>query len=63
MFAQFAARKRKKWDAHIAEFCFAYNTPRSESTGFSPAYLNSRHELDVPGGTVTLGGSGLPLET
>ena len=37
------------WDKYIQEIAFTYNTAPSESTGFSPAYMNYGRELTPPG--------------
>ncbi|XP_072380675.1 uncharacterized protein [Diabrotica undecimpunctata] len=48
MIAQFCDNNHKKWDTYIPELTFAINSAKHDSTGFSPAYLNFSHELDIP---------------
>ena len=49
MVRQYIDRSQKTWDQYLTEIVFAYNTATSESTGFSPAYLNYGRELTAPG--------------
>jgi Integrase core domain. len=49
MIAQYVGKNHKEWDRHITEFCFAYNTAVQESTGYTPAYLNTGREFKTPG--------------
>jgi len=38
----------KQWDKHILELSFALRTAQNDSTGFSPAYLNTGREFRTP---------------
>ena len=49
MVRQYIDRSQTTWDKYIQEIAFTYNTALSESTGFSPAYLNYGKELSPPG--------------
>ena len=40
MMVSFIEGNHRKWDEHIPELMFAYNTSVQESTGISPAFLN-----------------------
>lgn len=60
MIAQYCETDHRKWDVHMADFMFALNTARHESTGFSPAFLNFGRELEVPG-ALSKGGEPDPL--
>lgn len=40
--------KAKDWDKYIKEIAFALNSSVSETTGFTPAYLNFGRELRLP---------------
>ena len=46
---QYREKSQKKWDLHLPELTFAYNTAISESTDYTPAYLNFGRELIPPG--------------
>lgn len=48
MIAQFCEGDHKKWDTHLSELIFAFNTSRNDSTGFTPAFLNYGRELEAP---------------
>ncbi|XP_030754212.1 uncharacterized protein LOC115881002 [Sitophilus oryzae] len=48
MIAQFCEDNHKKWDAHLSEMTFAFNTSRNDWTGFSSAFLNFGRELESP---------------
>ena len=49
MVRQYIDRSQTTWDKYIQEIAFAYNTAPSESTRFSPAYMNYGRELTPPG--------------
>jgi hypothetical protein len=49
MIKQYITGSQKNWDAHISEIAFAFNTAHSESTGYTPAYLNFSRELHSAG--------------
>ena len=49
MVRQYIDLSQKPWDQYLPEIALAYNTATSESTGFSPAYLNYGRELIPPG--------------
>ena len=42
---QYLEKSQKKWDALLPELVFAYNSAASDSTGYTPAYLNYGREL------------------
>ncbi|XP_030750612.1 uncharacterized protein LOC115878296 [Sitophilus oryzae] len=46
MIAQFCEDNHKKWDAHLSELTFPFNTSRNDSTGFTPAFLNFGRKLE-----------------
>ena len=46
---QYLGKSQKKWDALLPELAFAYNSAASDSTGYTPAYLNYGRELIPPG--------------
>ena len=46
---QYLERSQKKWVALLPELAFAYNSAASDSTGYTPAYLNYGRELIPPG--------------
>lgn len=48
MIAQFCQNDQRKWDVHLPDLMFAYNTSRNDSTEFSPAFLNFGRELEPP---------------
>jgi Integrase core domain. len=48
MIAQFCEQDHRHWDQHLADFKFAINSARHESTGFTPSFLNFGRELEVP---------------
>nr|XP_034194962.1 uncharacterized protein LOC117611144 [Osmia lignaria] len=49
MISQDLGKTQKAWDEHLPEIAFAYNTARHDSTGYTPAYLNTGRELTPPG--------------
>lgn len=49
MISQYVKQDHKNWDKFLCEICFAYNTAKSDSTGFTPAFLNHGRELTHPG--------------
>ena len=40
MISTFVKADHRTWDVHLAEFAFALNTMKQESTNFSPEFLN-----------------------
>lgn len=48
MIRQYVNRDHRRWDEHLDELQFAYNTALHEATGFTPAYLNHGRELTAP---------------
>lgn len=42
---QYVDRDHKRWDEHLPELKFAFNTAKNEATNFTPAFLNYGHEL------------------
>ena len=54
--AQFVQKTQNTWDQRLPKLRFAYNTATSESTGYTPAYLNMGRELIPPGSLVKKAG-------
>ncbi|XP_032690525.1 uncharacterized protein LOC116853502 [Odontomachus brunneus] len=48
MIAQYVGENHRQWDANLHEIKFAFNTAKQDTTGFSPAYLNTGRELPGP---------------
>ncbi|XP_058809859.1 uncharacterized protein LOC131675050 [Phymastichus coffea] len=48
MISAFIQENHTTWDAHIAEFAFAYNTAIHEATRASPAFLNYGRHPELP---------------
>ena len=46
---QYLEKSQKKWDLLLPDLTFAYNTVTSESTEYTPAYMNFDRELAPPG--------------
>ncbi|KAH8314032.1 hypothetical protein KR059_007388, partial [Drosophila kikkawai] len=49
MIAQFAGERHDRWDDVLPELTLAFNSSRSESTGYSPAYLTYGREPRLAG--------------
>lgn len=45
MIVAFIQEDYREWDAHLSDFCFAYNTAFHSSLSTSPAFLNLGREL------------------
>ena len=45
MIVAFIQEDHREWDAHLSDFCFAYNTTYHSLLGTSPAFLNLGREL------------------
>ncbi|KAH8303986.1 hypothetical protein KR059_006570, partial [Drosophila kikkawai] len=65
MIAQFAGERHDRWDDVLPELTLAFNSSRSESTGYSPAYLTYGREPRLPGSLFdeTTKGSAINEET
>ncbi|XP_032674585.1 uncharacterized protein LOC116845691 [Odontomachus brunneus] len=48
MISQYVGANHRQWDANLHEIKFAFNTAKQDTTGFSPAYLNTGRELSGP---------------
>ena len=48
MIAQYAQNHHRRWDEHLNELQFAYNTATHDATGHTPAFLNHGRELRRP---------------
>lgn len=49
MIKQYIDKSQKEWDIYLPEIAYAYNSAPSDSTGYSPAYLNTGREFSPPG--------------
>ena len=49
MIVSFLEKSHTKWDEHIDELAFAYNTTIQDTTGESPAFLNYGRHPKLPG--------------
>ena len=49
MIVSFLEKSHTKWDEHIDELAFAYNTAIQDTTGESPAFLNYGRHPKLPG--------------
>ena len=49
MIRSFLEKSHTKWDEHIDELAFAYNTAIHDTTGASPAFLNYGRHPKLPG--------------
>lgn len=49
MIRQYIDKSQKEWDLFLPELAYAYNSAPSDSTGYSPAYLNTGREFTSPG--------------
>lgn len=49
MIVSFLEKSHTKWDEHVVEIAFAYNTAIHDTTGASPAYLNYGRHPKLPG--------------
>lgn len=48
MLTTFVDENQRDWDRYLAEFMYALNSSKQESTGYSPAFLNFGRELPQP---------------
>lgn len=48
MVAQYVGENHRRWDKHIPQLQFAFNTVRQEATGYTPAFLIHGRELALP---------------
>lgn len=49
MIAEYVETDQWEWDKFIPQMCFAINTAKHESKGYTPAFLNYGRELLAPG--------------
>ena len=48
MLAMTTDEQGEDWESHLAKVCFAYNTSKHASTGFSPFYMMYGRKAKIP---------------